>query len=415
MIADAQPVRWIADRLAALWGEGAAWVTTAGEPQPHEAHSSFGSTAAKAPRKAGLAPSLGPRRSASPYRRLAAPRPGTRALTWPTSPSIKSARAKAPWRTPESPRMDADLLSLDTVVESLRSSRDAERLREAILDLASLYAKIRHSPVPFVAGVSPVPVSGKVCGPEDMRTLVDSSLDFWLATGRFNDAFEESAPSVHRLASRHDPQLRFVRQSPGAIVPDLAHAQEAGGLKPGDEVIAAVATGFPTTVNPTLQYGLVPVFVDVDIPTYNAKPEMIEAAVGDRTRAIMLAHTLGNPFDLAEVMRVGQEALNCGWWRTAATPWTTYDGRMKSRHVRRHRHRQLLQFPPITSPCGEGGARCSPTRSSCAGSLESMRDWGRDCWCAPGKDNTCEMRFTPADGRAAVRLRPQVHLQPRRL
>jgi CDP-6-deoxy-D-xylo-4-hexulose-3-dehydrase len=284
--------------------------------------------------------------------------------------------------------MDADLLSLDTVVESLRSSRDAERLREAILDLASLYAEIRHSPVPFVAGVSPVPVSGKVCGPEDMRTLVDSALDFWLTTGRFNDAFEEKLRKFiglrHALTTNSGSSANLLALS-SLTSPTL----KGRALKPGDEVIT-VATGFPTTVNPSLQYGLVPVFVDVDIPTYNAKPEMIEAAVGDRTRAIMLAHTLGNPFDLAEVMRVANKHKLWVVEDCCDALGATYDGRM----VGTFGDIGTLSFYPAHHiTMGEGGAVFTD-KIFLRRIIESMRDWGRDCWCAPGKDNTCEMRFT---------------------
>jgi CDP-6-deoxy-D-xylo-4-hexulose-3-dehydrase len=284
--------------------------------------------------------------------------------------------------------MDADLFSLDTVVESLRASGDPERLREAILDLASLYAEIRHSPAPFVAGVSPVPVSGKVCGPEDMRTLVDSALDFWLTTGRFNDAFEEKLRKFiglrHALTTNSGSSANLL-----ALSTLTSPTLKGKALKPGDEVIT-VATGFPTTVNPSLQYGLVPVFVDVDIPTYNIKPEMIEAAVSDRTRAIMLAHTLGNPFDLAEVMRVAKKHKLWVVEDCCDALGATYDGKM----VGTFGDIGTLSFYPAHHiTMGEGGAVFTD-KIFLRRIIESMRDWGRDCWCAPGKDNTCEMRFT---------------------
>ena len=139
--------------------------------------------------------------------------------------------------------MDADLHSLDTFVQSLRASRDPNRLREAILDLAGLYAEIKHSPAPFVAGVSPVPVSGKVCGPDDMRSLVDSALDFWLTTGRFNDAFEEKLRRFigvrHALTTNSGSSANLLALS-SLTSPSL----KGKALKPGDEVIT-VATGFP--------------------------------------------------------------------------------------------------------------------------------------------------------------------------
>jgi CDP-6-deoxy-D-xylo-4-hexulose-3-dehydrase len=284
--------------------------------------------------------------------------------------------------------MDADLFALDGIVETLRADGDAERLREVILDLAGLYAELKHSPAPFTAGVSPVPVSGKVCGPADMRSLVDSALDFWLTTGRFNDAFEAKLRKFigvrHALTTNSGSSANLLALS-SLTSPSL----KGKALKPGDEVIT-VATGFPTTVNPSLQYGLVPVFVDVDIPTYNIKPEMIEAAVTDRTRAIMLAHTLGNPFDLAEVMRVARKYKLWVVEDCCDALGATYDGKM----VGTFGDIGTLSFYPAHHiTMGEGGAVFTD-KIFLRRIIESMRDWGRDCWCAPGKDNTCEMRFT---------------------
>ncbi len=284
--------------------------------------------------------------------------------------------------------MDADLFALDGIVETLRADGDAERLREVILDLAGLYAELKHSPAPFTAGVSAVPVSGKVCGPADMRSLVDSALDFWLTTGRFNDAFEAKLRKFigvrHALTTNSGSSANLLALS-SLTSPSL----KGKALKPGDEVIT-VATGFPTTVNPSLQYGLVPVFVDVDIPTYNIKPEMIEAAVTDRTRAIMLAHTLGNPFDLAEVMRVAKKYKLWVVEDCCDALGATYDGKM----VGTFGDIGTLSFYPAHHiTMGEGGAVFTD-KIFLRRIIESMRDWGRDCWCAPGKDNTCEMRFT---------------------
>jgi CDP-6-deoxy-D-xylo-4-hexulose-3-dehydrase len=159
-------------------------------------------------------------------------------------------------------------------------------------------------------------------------------------------------------------------------------------LKPGDEVIT-VATGFPTTVNPSLQYGLVPVFVDVDIPTYNVKPEMIEAAVTDRTRAIMIAHTLGNPFDLGEVMRVAEKYDLWVVEDCCDALGATYNGK----GVGTFGDIGTLSFYPAHHiTMGEGGAVFTD-KPRLKRVIESMRDWGRDCWCAPGQDNTCGKRF----------------------
>jgi CDP-6-deoxy-D-xylo-4-hexulose-3-dehydrase len=159
-------------------------------------------------------------------------------------------------------------------------------------------------------------------------------------------------------------------------------------LKAGDEVIT-VATGFPTTVNPSLQYGLVPVFVDVDIPTYNIKPEMIEAAVTDKTRAIMVAHTLGNPFDLGEVMRVAKKYDLLVVEDCCDALGASYDGK----GVGTFGDVGTLSFYPAHHiTMGEGGAVFTK-KPNLKRAIESMRDWGRDCYCAPGVDNTCNKRF----------------------
>lgn len=268
------------------------------------------------------------------------------------------------------------------------SGLDEAQLRSLILDLSGEYARRFHAPKPFAPAESPVPVSGKVYGDTDMRMLVDSALDFWLTTGRFNDAFEtqlaerlgvrfalttNSGSSANLLALSALTSTRYVRDK---------------ALKAGDEVIT-VATGFPTTVNPSLQYGLVPVFVDVDIPTYNIKPDMIEAAVSDRTRAIMVAHTLGNPFDLGEVIRVARKYDLLVIEDCCDALGATYDGK----GVGTFGDIGTLSFYPahhITT--GEGGAVFT-SKPNYKRAIESMRDWGRDCYCAPGVDNTCNKRF----------------------
>lgn len=183
----------------------------------------------------------------------------------------------------------------------------AAALRQQILDLTAQYAEVAHAPQPFLAGETAVPVSGKVYGASDMVSLVDSSLDFWLTTGRFNAAFEARLAAYLDLPNN---SVRTVNSGSSANLVALtaltSHLHGDRALKPGDEVITA-ATGFPTTVNPTLQNGLVPVFLDVDIPTYNIDTSRLEEAVGPRTRAIMVAHTLGNPFALDEIMRVAKK------------------------------------------------------------------------------------------------------------
>lgn len=277
--------------------------------------------------------------------------------------------------------------ALKSDLAAASQSCDESELRSMILDMVGEYARRFHAPKPFVAGSSPVPVSGKVYGENDMKMLVDSSLDFWLTTGRFNTAFEE------RLAKRLGVQHCLTTNSGSsanllALSTLTSHYFRGDALKPGDEVIT-VATGFPTTVNPSLQYGLVPVFVDVDIPTYNIKPEMIEAAVSDKTRAIMIAHTLGNPFNIAEVMRVAEKYNLWVVEDCCDALGATYDGK----GVGTFGHIGTLSFYPAHHiTMGEGGAVFTD-KPRLKRVIESMRDWGRDCWCAPGMDNTCGKRF----------------------
>ncbi len=281
----------------------------------------------------------------------------------------------------------SDLATDPDTLMKMAQDCDEPQLRGLILDLVGQYARSFHAPKPFVAGQSPVPVSGKVYGEADMRSLVDSSLDFWLTTGRFNDEFERKLAArlgvKHALTTNSGSSANLL-----ALSTLTSHYLRGEALKPGDEVIT-VATGFPTTVNPSLQYGLVPVFVDVDIPTYNVKPEMIEAAVSDKTRAIMIAHTLGNPFDIAEVMRVAEKYGLFVVEDTCDALGATYNGQ----HVGTFGDIGTLSFYPAHHiTMGEGGAVFTD-KPRLKRVIESMRDWGRDCWCAPGMDNTCGKRF----------------------
>ncbi len=272
-------------------------------------------------------------------------------------------------------------------LRALADQSDEAGLRQMILDLVGEYARRHHAPAAFVPGTSAVPVSGKVYGASDMQALVDSSLDFWLTTGRFNAAFEERIAA--RLGVRHALTTNSGSSANLLALSSLtSHYLRGDALKPGDEVIT-VATGFPTTVNPALQYGLVPVFVDVDIPTYNIAPAMIEAAVSSRTRAIMIAHTLGNPFDLGEVMRVAKKHDLWVIEDCCDALGATYRGQ----GVGTFGDIGTLSFYPAHHiTMGEGGAVFTD-KPRLKRVIESMRDWGRDCWCAPGVDNTCGKRF----------------------
>lgn len=268
------------------------------------------------------------------------------------------------------------------------SGLEESEFRKLIVDLVGQYAQAYHKAPPFVPGESPVPVSGKVYGAAEMQLLAESCLDFWLTTGRFNAEFEERLAA--RIGVKHALSVNSGSSANLVAFSSLtSHYLRSEALKPGDEMITA-ATGFPTTVNPALQYGIVPVFVDVDIPTYNIRPDMIEAAVTERTRAIMIAHTLGNPFDLGEVMRVAKKYDLFVIEDCCDALGAKYDGR----NVGTFGDIGTLSFYPAHHiTMGEGGAVFT-NKLVLKRLMESMRDWGRDCWCAPGKDNTCGKRFS---------------------
>jgi len=249
------------------------------------------------------------------------------------------------------------------------------------------YADVALGAAAFVPGRTPVPPSGKVIGARELELLVESSLDGWLTTGRFNDAFERKLGQY--LGRKH---VRTTNSGSSANLLALTALTSPllgeRALRPGDEVIT-VAAGFPTTVNPTLQNGLVPVFVDVTLPTYNIDPDRIEAAVSGRTRAIMVAHTLGNPFDLDAVMDVARRHDLWVVEDCCDALGATY----RDRKVGTYGHVGTLSFYPAHHiTMGEGGAVFTDDEVL-RRAIESIRDWGRDCYCAPGRDNTCGKRF----------------------
>jgi CDP-6-deoxy-D-xylo-4-hexulose-3-dehydrase len=267
-----------------------------------------------------------------------------------------------------------------------RDAWNADDLRRHILDLVGEYARLAHAPKPFVSGVSPVPVSGKVYGAEELQHLVDASLDFWLTTGRFNAAFETRLRSVLRCAFA----LTCNSGSSANLlaVSALSAPSVDNHLEPGDEVITC-ATGFPTTVNPLVLNRLKPVFVDVELPTYNIRADLIEAAITPRTRAIVVAHTLGNPFDLGTITALARKHGLFLVEDTCDALGATYDGKP----VGTFGDIGTLSFYPAHHiTMGEGGAVFT-NKAQLKRVIESIRDWGRDCWCDPGKDNTCGKRF----------------------
>ena len=262
-----------------------------------------------------------------------------------------------------------------------------EQIRKQIGELVNQYAELEYAPKQFMPGETVVPPSGKVLGAKELQYMVDASLDGWLTTGRFNEAFEKrlgeylGVPYVLTTTSGSSANLLALT---ALTSPKLGDRQ----LKPGDEVIT-VAAGFPTTVNPTIQNGLIPVFVDVDIPTYQIKSEMIEAAVSDKTKAIMVAHTLGNTFDLTEARRVADKYDLWLIEDCCDALGTTYNGKM----VGTIGDIATVSFYPAHHiTMGEGGAVFTKSKEL-RKLIESFRDWGRDCYCAPGCDNTCGKRF----------------------
>ncbi len=263
---------------------------------------------------------------------------------------------------------------------------DAEK-RTRILELVRHYADSEHAPKPFVEGESSVPVSGRVYDADDMCSLVESALDFWLTTGPFNDAFEKKLSlfigTKFALTCNSGSSANLL-----AMTALTSHLLKDKALKPGDEVITC-ATGFPTTINPILMNGLVPVFLDVDIPTYNMDVSKLEEALSPRTRAIMLAHTLGNPFNLDAVMAFAKKHDLFVIEDCCDALGATYRGKM----VGTFGNIGTLSFYPAHHiTMGEGGAVFT-SRSLLKRVLESIRDWGRDCYCPPGMDNTCGKRF----------------------
>ncbi len=262
-----------------------------------------------------------------------------------------------------------------------------DALKAQILELVGRYHALAHAPKAFTPGASPVPVSGRVYAASDMQSLVDCALDFWLTTGRFNDAWEVRL--AQRLGARHAMTVNSGSSANLVALSTLTSPKLKGRrLKPGDEVITA-ATGFPTTVNPILTTGLVPVFVDMLPGTYNLDPDQVAAAIGPKTRAIMAAHTLGNPFDLAAVTALCKAHDLFLIEDCCDALGSTYDGRQ----VGLFGDLATLSFYPahhITS--GEGGAVFTDD-DFLRRIAESFRDWGRDCFCAPGADNTCGKRF----------------------
>lgn len=261
------------------------------------------------------------------------------------------------------------------------------QLRQRILDLVAEYHKEAFPARKFSAGDDPVPVSGKVFDAAEMRLLVDSSLDFWLTAGRFAEQFERE---FARWMGVRQCLLVNSGSSANLVALSALTSPRLGDrrLRSGDEVIT-LAAGFPTTVNPILQNGLVPVFVDVTLPTYNVDASQLEAALSPRTRAMVFAHTLGNPFDVGAVVSFARKHDLWLVEDCCDALGSTYFGRKTGTFGDLA---TVSFYPAHHITMGEGGAVLTNT-SILHTIAESFRDWGRDCWCEPGCDNTCGKRF----------------------
>ena len=277
---------------------------------------------------------------------------------------------------------DTDFLS-----NSNLDLEDGAKVRKEIMELTSQYVENSHAKKSFIPGKTIVPVSGKVFGKKEVQMLVSSSLDFWLTTGRYNQEFEKQLGNFLGIKFAMTTNSG---SSANLLALSSLTSEQLGerSLKPGDEVIT-VAAGFPTTVNPILQNNLIPVFVDVKIPTYVIDENLIEENITEKTKAIMIAHTLGNAFNIKKIVDIARKHNLWLIEDCCDALGTTYDDKF----VGTFGDISTLSFYPahhITT--GEGGAVLT-NNLQLKKIIESFRDWGRDCYCAPGQSNTCGKRF----------------------
>ncbi len=265
--------------------------------------------------------------------------------------------------------------------------KTTESLRKDIAGLVKEYAELQYVKQDFEPGKDIVPPSGKVIGATELQYMVDASLDGWLTTGRFNEQFEKELADFIGIKS-------LITVNSGSSANLVAFAALTSpklgdrAIKKGDEVIG-VAAAFPTTVNPVVQFGAIPVFVDVDLKTHNINADLIEAAITPKTKAIMLAHTLGNPYNLKKVKELCDKHNLWLVEDCCDALGAEYDGK----HVGTFGDIATCSFYPAHHiTMGEGGAVFS-NNSELMTIAESFRDWGRDCYCKPGCDNTCGKRF----------------------
>jgi CDP-6-deoxy-D-xylo-4-hexulose-3-dehydrase len=279
--------------------------------------------------------------------------------------------------------MDKKMLSnSDMDIES-----KSKELRNEIFKLVEDYSKISHKTQQFIPGKSFVPCAGRVYDFNEMQMLTAASLDFWLTTGRFNAEFEKK---LSKFLNVNFVTTTNSGSSANLLALSALTSEKLGNrsLNPGDEVIG-VAACFPTTVNPIIQNNLVPVFLDIEFPTYNIDTKLLEDAITDKTKAIMLAHTLGNPFNLNEITKIARQ--NNLWLIEDCCDalGSKYDGKL----VGTFGDISTLSFYPAHHmTMGEGGAVFT-NDELLKKIIDSFRDWGRDCFCDPGKNNTCGKRF----------------------
>jgi CDP-4-dehydro-6-deoxyglucose reductase, E1 len=269
---------------------------------------------------------------------------------------------------------------------SLDTTNNSKELRVKILDLAKSYADEVHKKNKFIPGKTLIPVSGKVYDENEIQMLISSSLDFWLTTGRFNAEFEQNLSKFLKV------NFSFTCNSGSSAnliaLSSLTSDQLENKINPNDEVIT-LAAGFPTTVNPIIQNNLTPVFVDVDLSTFSPNFVQIEEMISEKTKAIMIAHTLGNPYDAKKIKELCKK--NNLWFIEDCCD--ALGSTVHGQHVGTFGDISTLSFYPahqITT--GEGGAVFT-NNSNLKRIAESFRDWGRDCFCEPGKNDTCGKRF----------------------
>jgi|TARA_A200000113_G_scaffold226001_1_gene249359 CDP-6-deoxy-D-xylo-4-hexulose-3-dehydrase len=262
-------------------------------------------------------------------------------------------------------------------------SKELDKIKHEILKLTAQYTRERLSQETFVEYISKVPVTGKVINDDDIVSLVDSSLEGWLTSGQYTEKFEKAISKF--LGTRH---TLFVNSGSSANLLAMSALKEFYELKDGDEIITS-AVGFPTTINPIIQNNLKPVLIDAEIATLNINADLIESSISERTKGIVIAHTLGNPFDLDKILKLCEKyglflmEDNCD----------AFGSKYNNQLTGTFGDVSTLSFYPahhITT--GEGGA-VTTSNPKLKKIMESIRDWGRDCYCPPGVDNTCKKRF----------------------